>query len=102
MRVQRQPYSVYPQVLVVNGRHPYDHTDVLAAAVCSSIKRRGDRFESDQELCSWLDEDGVSYTPDSLPAALRQLGETGRISRPVQEWGLPTPGKYVEPRVHSE
>ena len=102
IRVQRQPYSVFAQSLVVNGRHSYDQTDALAASVCSSIKRRGDRFESDRELCSWLDEDGVSYTSEALTAALRQLGETGRISRPVQEWGLPTPGIYVEPRVYSE
>ena len=104
MRVQRQPYSVYPQTLVLNGRHPYDQTDALAAAVCSSIKRRGERdsFSSDDELRSWLDEGGVSYTSESLTAALRQLGEIGRINRPVQEWGLPRPGIYVEPRIFSE
>ena len=35
-RVQRQPYSVYPQSLVLRGDHPYDETDALAAAVCST------------------------------------------------------------------
>jgi hypothetical protein len=97
LRAQKQPYSVYAQSLVVNGRHPFDRTDALAAAVCSSIKRRGDRFESDDQLTSWLDEDGVSHTSESLTVALRQLGEIGRIKRPVQEWGLPTPGFMSSP-----
>ena len=113
MRVQRQPYSVYAQVLVVNGRHPLDQTDLLAASVCSSVKRRGDRFESDDQLTSWLDEDNVrydsgsltaalrqlgeSYDLGSLTAALRQLGEIGRIRRPVQEWGYPRRGFMSSP-----
>ena len=33
IRVQRQPYSVFAQSLVVNGRHSYDQTDALAASV---------------------------------------------------------------------
>ena len=93
---------MYPQALVVNGRHPFDQTDALAAAVCSSIKRRGDRFESDQELCSWLDEDGVSYTSDSLAVALGPARGDRPDLAAGQEWGLPTPGIYVEPRVYSE
>ena len=37
-RVQRQPFSVYPQFLVLCGDHPYDETDALAADVCASVK----------------------------------------------------------------
>ena len=92
-RVHRQPFSVYPQFLA------------LAADVCASIKRRGDRFESDAELCSWLTEDGAHFDPDSLSAALHQLERLGRIKRPIVEhsWAdVPLPGVYVEPRVYSE
>ena len=104
-RVQRQPFSVYPQFLVLCGDHPYDETDALAADVCASIKRRGDRFESDAELCSWLTEDGAHFDPDSLSVALRQLERLGRIKRPIVEHSradVPLPGVYVEPRVYSE
>ena len=58
-RVQRQPYAAYPQYLVRSGRRPYDETDALAADICSTIKRRGEDFESDEQLTSWLEEDGV-------------------------------------------
>jgi hypothetical protein len=105
MRVQRQPYSVYPQFLMLKGRHPYDHTDALAASVCSSIKRRGERFESDQELCSWLDADKVSYDSDSLAVALQQLESIGRLRRPrADQWNSdqPLPGMYVEPRISND
>jgi len=51
-----------------------------AAAVASSIKRRGDRFESEDQLTGWLDEDKVSYDPQSLSIALRQFGK----HRPVE------------------
>jgi hypothetical protein len=101
----RRPYSVYPQFLVLCGDHPYDETDALAADVCASVKSRVDRFESDAELCSWLEEDGVRFDSDSLSAALRQLQQLGRIKRPIVEhsWAdLPLPGVYVEPRVYSE
>jgi hypothetical protein len=53
---------------VPNATHPFDDTDALAADVCSSVKRRGDHFEGADQLCSWLDEDGVRWTSDSLTA----------------------------------
>jgi hypothetical protein len=71
--------------------------------MCSTIKRRGDRFDSDEQLTSWLDEDGVSYTPGRLSAAMLQLERIGRLNRPRQDhWrpDLPLPGVYVDPRVY--
>ena len=79
VRVQRQPYSVHPQFLVLNATHDFDSTDALAASVCSTVKSRGEHFESDDQLTSWLDEDGVSYDVDSLIAALHQLESVGRL-----------------------
>ena len=105
-RVQRQPFSVYPQFLVLCGDHPYDETDGLAADICASIKRRGERFESDEQLHSWLTEDGVQFTPESLSAALRQLEHSGRIKRDVAEhsWSSnqPVDGWYMAPHIYSE
>jgi DNA-binding HxlR family transcriptional regulator len=103
VRVQKQPPS--PLFVVLNSRDPYDQRVSLAADVCSVIKRRGDQFESDQELCSWLDQDQVNYTPESLSAALHHLERIGRIKRPRQDqWSVesPLPGTYVEPRIHAE
>ncbi len=42
----------------------------------------GDRFESEDELRSWLDEDKISYTDGVLSAALYQLERFGRLKRP--------------------
>jgi hypothetical protein len=73
--------------------------------VCSAIKRRGDRFENDQEFMHWLDEDQVQYAVKSLAVALRQLEHLGRIRRLRvdqfdPDWSLP--GVYVEPTIFSE
>ena len=84
-RVQRQLSSAYPQYLVLKGDHPYDEVDALAADVCSTIKRRGDRFDSDDQLRSWLDEDHVQCTPGKLSAAMLQLERIGRLNRPRQD-----------------
>jgi hypothetical protein len=105
VRVQRQLFSAYPQYLMLKGDHPYDEVDTLAADVCSTIKRRGDRFDSAEQLTSWLDEDGVSYTPGRLSAAVYQLERIGRLDRPRQDhWrsDLPLSGVYVEPRICPE
>ena len=45
VRVQKQPPS--PLFVVLKIRDSYDRTLALAADVCSSVKRRGDRFEFD-------------------------------------------------------
>jgi hypothetical protein len=102
MHVQKQPPS--PLFLVLKSRQPYDQAAALAADVCASVKRRGERFESDQELCSWLDQDGVDYTAESLSAGLHHLERQGRFRRPRQDqWGeWPLPGIYAEPRIHVE
>ena len=103
LRVQRQPG--YPQFLLGQSRHPFDRTDALAADVCASIKRRGERFEDEDELRSWLDEDRVSYDSHSLAVALDQLEQIGRLKRPREDqWRSdgPLPGLYVEPRIYVE
>ena len=102
-RVQRQPYAAYPQYLVLSGRRPYDETDALAADICSTIKRRGEDFESDEQLTSWLEEDGVVFTPSFLAVALLDLEHSGTIRRPVVEhsWANePRPGTYVAPKIY--
>lgn len=104
-RVQRQPYSVHPQSLVLCGDHPYDETDGLAADICAAIKRRGERFEGDGQLHSWLTEDGVQFTAESLSAALRQLEHSDRIKRDVAEhsWSnQPVGGWYMAPHIYDE
>ena len=80
-----------------------DDFDVLAADVCSAVKRRGEQFDDEDQLRSWLDEDGIGYDPQSLAVALRQLEELGRIVRPVQEWSSAprSPGAYVPPPIYN-
>jgi hypothetical protein len=80
-----QLVRVRPQLLVLSGTRPYDGTDELAADICASIKRRSDRFESDEELVRLLTEEGVKFDPGSLSTALRQLEDSGRIKRDVVE-----------------
>jgi hypothetical protein len=54
VQVQRQLFSGYPQYFVLTGDRPYDEVDALAADVCSTIRRRGDRFTSVDQLRFWL------------------------------------------------
>ena len=77
--------------------------DVLAMNICGTVKRHGEQFAYDDQLRSWLDEDGIGYDLRSLAVALRQLEELGRIVRPVQEWSsVPrSPGVYVPPRIYN-
>jgi hypothetical protein len=42
------------QYIVSNGLSRYDETDELAADIAACIKRRGDEFENENQLCSWL------------------------------------------------
>jgi hypothetical protein len=60
----------------------FDHIDGLAADVHASIKRRDDRFESDEQLVQWLTEDGIEWTVDALGGAVEQLEVAGWLSRP--------------------
>ena len=85
--------------IVLCGDHPYDEMDGLAADICASIKRRGEQFESDEQLTHWLTEDGVQFTPDSLSVAQRQLERLGWIKRPIVEysWGLTEDGVQFTP-----
>jgi hypothetical protein len=107
VRVQKQPVSVHPQHLVRKGIRPFDWVDAVAADVCAVPKCRDERFESEEDLCSWLDEDGVSWAHDPR-SALDDLESIGRLRRPRQDqWrrrrsDLPLPGIYVEPRTHNE
>lgn len=50
----------------------------LAADVCAILKRRDERFDSEDQLQSWLDEDKVDWNPDDLATALDHLERTGR------------------------
>jgi hypothetical protein len=93
----------YPLYIVAKEERVLDDVDALAADICSAVKRRGEQFDDEERLRSWLDEDGIDYDPQSLAVALRQLEELGRIVRPVQEWSsVPrSPGVYVPPRVYN-
>ena len=100
LRAQRNPG--YPLYLISSSHSEFDDTDALAADVCSVLKRRGDRFGNDEELRSYLDGDGVTYTPESLAVALRQLEGLGRIVRNRVDQFDPDsmlPGVYAEPRI---
>jgi hypothetical protein len=67
--------------IVAKEKRVLDAVDELAADICSTLKRRGEQFENDDQLRSWLDEDRVRYDPQSFAVALRQLEELGRIRR---------------------
>jgi hypothetical protein len=104
-RVQRQPYQAYPQYLIHTGDHPFDEVDALAADVCAVLKSHDERFESEEELRTWLEDAGIEFTSDRLTAALEQLERIGRLGRPRQDhWRSdpPLPGWYIEPRIHNE
>ena len=97
--IRAQRNAGYPMYVVPCGDHPFDDVDALAADICTAMKARDERFDDEDQLTAWLDEDGVSYSSHCLAVALRQLEHLGRINRPVQEFGLPTPGIYVSPRI---
>lgn len=105
LRVLRLPErGRYSSERVLDGRRPYDDTDALAADVCASLKRHGEQFDNDEQLRSYLDEDKVTYTEQSLPLALRQLELIGRIRRIRvdqfdPDWALP--GVHVPPRIRT-
>jgi hypothetical protein len=109
IRTQRQPFSIYPQFLVSSGSGPYDQTDRLTAAVAACIKRRGDQFDSEDQLGGWLAEDGVAFDAQTdaqtLAVALHQLESIVRLKRPRQDqWNtdLPLPGYWIPPRIYVE
>jgi hypothetical protein len=105
MRAQRQPYSVHPQHLVRKSIRPYDKYDVLAADVCAVLKRRHERFESEDQLQSWLDEDKVDWKPDDLATALDHLERIGRLRRPRADQrrsDSTLAAIYVPPRIFNE
>lgn len=105
MRAQRQPYSVHPQHLVRKSIRPYDKYDVLAADLCAVLQRRDERFESEDQLRSWLDEDKVDWTPDDLATALDHLERIGRLRRPrAAQWRSDSTlaAIYVPPRIFNE
>jgi hypothetical protein len=105
MRAQRQPYSVHPQHLVRKSIRPYDKYDVLAAAVCAVLKRHDERFDSEDQLQGWLDEDEVDWNPDDLATALDHLERIGRLRRPrADQWGSDSTlaAIYVPPRIFNE
>ena len=75
----------------------------MVADVCASVKARGERFDSDDQLRSFSDEGGIECDSQSLDAAVGSLEWAGRIRRPRHDhWNpdLPLPGQYVEPRFY--
>jgi hypothetical protein len=104
-RVQRQPYQAYPRYLIHTGDHRYDEVDALAADVCGLLKSHSERFETEEEMRTWLSEAGIEFTSDRLAAAPQQLERIGRLGRPRQDrWraDVALPGWYVEPRIYAE
>jgi hypothetical protein len=100
-RVQRHGVMFH----VRRGIRPYGDLDALAADVCATVKRHGERFESDAELQVWLDAAGVAWTPDDLASAIEMLERIGRIKRPRADqfrFDAPLPGQYVDPRIYNE
>jgi hypothetical protein len=77
----------------------------LAADVCAILKRRDERFDSEDQLQSWLDEDKVDWNPDDLATALDHLERIGRLRRPrADQWrsGSTLAAIYVSPRIFQE
>ena len=77
----------------------------LAAAVCAILKRRDERFDSEDQLQSWLDEDKVDWNPDDLATALDHLERIGGLRRPrADQWrsGSTLAAIYVSPRIFQE
>jgi hypothetical protein len=101
--VLAQLNSGYPLFIVAKGVRALDDIDVLAADVCSAVKRRGEQFDDEDRLRSSLDEDGVRYDSQSFAVALQQLEELGcRIRRLREDQFGPdplVPGIYVPPRI---
>jgi hypothetical protein len=62
----------------------YGQRSLIISVEHRPVKRRGDRFESDDQLYSWLDEDQVSYTSESLSAALHQRERIGSFAQATQ------------------
>ena len=53
----------YPLHVVPKEDRPFGDVDALAADICSAVKRRGEEFESDEELrCIWT-RTGLVTTP---------------------------------------
>jgi hypothetical protein len=104
-RVQRQPYTVYPQFVVRSGLRRYNGFDALAADIAAVVKQRGEEFESQEQLRQFLDEDQVQYELHSLVVAVCHLESIGRLKRPRQDqWrdDVPLPGYWVPPRIFNE
>lgn len=105
-RVQRQPYSAYPQAIVNNGLGRFDDIDVLAADMAAAIRSRSDEFENEDQLQGWLDEDGIEYDEQTFTTALAQLEQIGRIKRPrTDQWNSSDralPGYWIPPRIYNE
>jgi hypothetical protein len=83
----------------------FDRNDALAADVCSTLRRHGDRFSSDEQLQSWLTEDGVQWSPEELTEALDHLEGTGRVKRDRADqfrFNSPIGGLYVEPKIYDD
>ena len=97
-----QRNSGYPVFIVAKEERVLDAVDVLAMNICGTVKRHDEQFADDDQLRSWLDDDGVRFDSQSFAVALRQLEGLGRIRRlRVDDFGpdWKVPGLYVEPRI---
>ena len=74
IRVQRQPYQAYPQYLIHTGDHSYDEVDALAADVCSLLEYHNERFGTEEELRTWLNEAEIEHTEKDLEARPAPVG----------------------------
>jgi hypothetical protein len=101
---REQPHPPQPLLLrsssYLPAWEPFSRIDALAADIIASIRSRGDRFKSDEQLAEWLAEDGTIYTERGLADALSQLLVCGLLIRPDPEgWGAPRRGYLNTPSV---
>jgi len=78
----------------------FSHIDELAAAIHACIRKRGDHFQSDEQLEQWLAVDGVLWWGQEFSDAIEQLEVAGWLSRPhrSQDWPSdPLPGYLITP-----
>jgi hypothetical protein len=82
-----------------HSSEPFSRVDELAADIVASIRSRGDRFDSDEQLVEWLIEDGVTFSAAEFSEALMQLMVAGLLIRPVEDAWTPQPGYLTTPSV---
>jgi hypothetical protein len=74
-----------------------DKIDHLAESIYRVLVSRGGRYESVRALRSWLEADGVPFTPRDIEPALIRLEDAGKLKINSYRRGVPRGGEVVVP-----